>query len=164
MLEFGTDILKQLCVNDLLFENLIKILRAQCNFLANQAANLSCLRSSCSIKLPICIILVLFVILFFLVYKKGVGAVLLPILDSQAFALPTSHRIDNAVSPRQNGLYINKVYRNAPRRRLGCHLPVVMLRSCEVRESQRQTFENVFLITKTARRPLLGSLNLWSLA
>ena len=41
-------------------------------------------------------------------------------------------------SPRQNDLYnnINMVYRNAPRRRLDCHLPVVMLRSCEVRESQ----------------------------
>jgi hypothetical protein len=42
----------------------------------------------------------------FLVYKKGVGAVLLPILRAQAFALPHLHRIDNAVSPRQNGLYI----------------------------------------------------------
>ena len=50
--------------------------------------------------------------------KKGVGAVLLPILGTQALALPHPHRIDNAVSPRQNELYINKVYRNAPRRRL----------------------------------------------
>jgi len=42
-------------------------------------------------------------------------------------------------------------YRNAPRRRFGCHLPVVMLRVCEDLGSQRQTFENVFLIHKTAR-------------
>ena len=39
-------------------------------------------------------------------HKKGVGAVLLPILRAQAFALPHLHRIDNAVSPRQNELYI----------------------------------------------------------
>ena len=32
----------------------------------------------------------------------------LPILASQAFALPHSHRIDNAVSPRQNELYIKR--------------------------------------------------------
>ena len=42
-------------------------------------------------------------------------SVLLPILASKALALPTSHRIDNAVSSRQNELYIIKVYRNAPR-------------------------------------------------
>ena len=50
--------------------------------------------------------------------KKAQVSVLLPILEPKAFALPTSHRIDNAVSPRQHELYINKVYRNAPRRRL----------------------------------------------
>ena len=43
------------------------------------------------------------------------------------------------------------MYRNALHGRLGCHLPAVMLRVCEVLGSQRQTFENVFLIYKTAR-------------
>ena len=43
---------------------------------------------------------------FFLIHKKGVGSVLLPILELQAFALPPSHRIDNAHSPRQNEPYI----------------------------------------------------------
>ena len=85
--------------------------------------------------------------------KKAQVSVLLPILEPKAFALPTSHRIDNAVSPRQNELYIIKVYRNAPRRRFGCLLPAVMLRVCEVLGSQRQTFENVFLIYKTAFHP-----------
>ena len=46
--------------------------------------------------------------------SKGVGAVLLPILCQLALELLNSHRIDNAVSPRQHELYI-KVYRNAPR-------------------------------------------------
>jgi len=32
-------------------------------------------------------------------------SVSLPILEPKAFALPTSHRIDNAVSPRQHELY-----------------------------------------------------------
>ena len=91
--------------------------------------------------------------------KKGVGAVLPPILEPKAFALPTSHRIDNAVSPRQNELYIIKVYRNAPRRRFGCHLPAVMLRVCEVLGSQRQTFENVFLIYKTVHYPRIDNMN-----
>ena len=44
-----------------------------------------------------------------------------------------------------------KINRNAPRRRFGCHLSVVALDFCEVRISQRQTFENVFLIYKIAR-------------
>ena len=50
-----------------------------------------------------------------------------------------------------------EVYRYAPRRRFGCHLPVVGFgRVCEVRSPQRQTFENVFLIYKTARSPVAG--------
>ena len=82
---------------------------------------------------------------------------LLPIQVSKALALPTPHRIDNAVSPRQHELYINnKVYRNAPRRRFGCHLPVVVFGICEILDTQRQTFENVFLIYKTARSPATG--------
>lgn len=52
-------------------------------------------------------------------------SVLLPILDSQAFALPQSHRIDNAHQPTPARTIYYKVYRNAPRRRLGCHLSAV---------------------------------------
>ena len=51
-------------------------------------------------------------------------SVLLPILDTQAFALPPSHRIDNAHQPTP-ARTIYWVYRHAPRRRLGCHLPAV---------------------------------------
>jgi len=71
-------------------------------------------------------------------------SVLLPILESQALALPKPHRIDNAVSPRQNELYLKYIdtLHVTPR----CHLSVVVLRICEIRDSQRQTLENVFLI------------------
>ena len=37
-----------------------------------------------------------------------------------------------------------------------CHLSVVVLRICEIRDAQRQTFENVFLIYMTARSPIGG--------
>ena len=82
-------------------------------------------------------------------------SVLLPILASQAFALPHSHRIDNAVSPRQNELYIIR-YIDTLHVTLRCHLSVVSVRGCEVRDAQRQTFENVFLIYMTARSPTAG--------
>ena len=80
-------------------------------------------------------------------------SVLLPILASQALALPKPHRIDNAVSPRQYELY-NKRYIETHYVTLRCHLSVVVLRICEIRDAQRQTSENVFLIYKTARLPL----------
>ena len=41
---------------------------------------------------------------------------------------------------------------SVPRRRFGCHLPVVVFGICEILDTQRQTFENVFLIYMTARR------------
>ena len=76
-------------------------------------------------------------------------SVSLPILESQALALPKPHRIDNAVSPRQNELYIKR-YIDTLNVDARCHLSVVVLRICEIRDSQRQTSENVFLIYKIA--------------
>ena len=93
---------------------------------------------------------------FRLRHKKGVGVCSLPILDTQALALPNSHRIDNAHQPTPARTIYYKVYRNALRRRFGCHLPAVSLRICEIRVSQRQTFENVFPYNKTARLPTAG--------
>ena len=78
--------------------------------------------------------------------KKAQVSVSLPILVSKALALPTPHRIDNAVSPRQYELYINNVYRNALTQTLRCHLSVVVLGICEILDTQRQTFENVFSV------------------
>ena len=63
--------------------------------------------------------------LFPLVYKKGVGALSLAHPGTTGSRIASPHRIDNAVSPRQYELYIIWVYRNAPRRRLGCHLSAV---------------------------------------
>ena len=40
-----------------------------------------------------------------------------------------------------------------------CHLSVVALDFWEVHDSQRQTFENVFLIYKAARRPRVSKLS-----
>ena len=65
----------------------------------------------------------------------------MPVLEPKAFALPKSHRTDNAVSPRQHVIY--NVYKRTTQT-LRCHSPVVMSGSCEVLGSQRQTFENAF--------------------
>ena len=64
--------------------------------------------------------------------------------------IASPHRIDNAVSPRQYELYIIKVYRNAPRD-ASVVICLLWLGICEIRRAQRQTFENVFFIYKTAR-------------
>ena len=58
-------------------------------------------------------------------YKKGVGVCSSAHPGRIGLRIAPPHRIDNTVSPRQYELYINKVYRNAPRRRFGCHLSVV---------------------------------------
>ena len=44
-------------------------------------------------------------------------SVLLPILALQALALPKPHRIDNAVAHARTDYILNKVYRDALRRR-----------------------------------------------
>ena len=85
--------------------------------------------------------------------QKGVG------VCSSAHPEIVGSRIALSTQDRQRQLahastdYIIKVYRNALRRRLGCHLSVVEIGTCEIHDSQRQTFENVFLIYKIARRP-----------
>ena len=68
-------------------------------------------------------------------------SVSLPILGLQAFALPFPHRIDNADSPRQHGLYKYKYIETYLTQTSRCHLSVVgNWRVCEVRSPQRQTF------------------------
>ena len=79
---------------------------------------------------------------------------LLSILEPKAFALPTSHRTDNAYQPTPVRTIFSYIETHL-RRRLGCHLSAVMLRVCEVLGSQRQTFENVFSYNKTARSPTM---------
>ena len=79
-------------------------------------------------------------------------SVSLSILASWGLRIASPHRIDNAVSPRLHELYY-LVYRNAPRRHFGCHLPVVVFGICEILDTQRQTFENVFFIYMAAHRP-----------
>ena len=49
----------------------------------------------------------------------------MPILETQAFALPLPHRIDNAEKPTPVRIAKNNRYISVPRRRFGCHLPVV---------------------------------------
>ena len=79
-------------------------------------------------------------------------SVSLPILEPKAFALPTSHRIDNAEAHASTDYIINRYIETNQTQTPCCHLPAVMLRVCEVLGSQRQTFENVFLIYKTVNR------------
>ena len=50
-----------------------------------------------------------------MIHKKGVGVCFSAHPGTVGSRIALSHRIDNAVSPRQHGLYINKVYRNVPR-------------------------------------------------
>jgi len=88
--------------------------------------------------------------------KKGVGAVLQPILGTQALALPHPHRLDNAVSPRQNELYNIIRYIETLHADVSLSSACCRLGSCKVRALQRQTSENVFLIYKTARFTSLG--------
>jgi len=85
-----------------------------------------------------------------LIHKKGVGACFSAYPGTTGLRIASPHRIDNAVSPRQHGLYIIMY--------IETHHVTLRLSSvccgfgiCEVRCSQRQTFENVFLIYMTAR-------------
>ena len=86
-----------------------------------------------------------------MIQKRRRCLFLLPILEPKAFALPTSHRIDNAEAHARTDYIINMYIETYQTQTPCCHLPAVMLRVCEVLGSQRQTFENVFLIYKTAR-------------
>jgi hypothetical protein len=85
-----------------------------------------------------------------LTHKKGAGVCFSAHPGSTGSRIASPHRIDNAVSPRQYELYIIKVYRNAPRD-ASVVICLLWLGICEIRRAQRQTFENVFLIYKTAR-------------
>ena len=82
-------------------------------------------------------------------------SVSLPILASKALASPNPHRIDNAVSPRQNELYklryIETLHVDVSLSSVCCGSGI-----CEILDAQRQTFENVFLIYKAARSPTEG--------
>ena len=51
-----------------------------------------------------------------MIHKKGVGVCFSAHPGTTGLRIASPHRIDNAVSPRQHGLYkYNNVYRNAPR-------------------------------------------------
>ena len=77
-----------------------------------------------------------------------------PSCGLQAFALPHPLRISNAVSPRQHVLYINMLYRCVPRRRFGCHLPVVGLEFAKFVSHQDRRSKTSFLYIRPPALPL----------
>ena len=77
-----------------------------------------------------------------------------PSCGLQAFALPHPLRISNAVSPRQHVLYINMLYRCVPRRRFGCHLPVVGLEFAKFVSHQDRRSKTSFSYIRPPAYPL----------
>ena len=63
-----------------------------------------------------------------LTHKKGAGVCSFAHPGILGLRIASPHRIDNAYQPTPERTIYNELYRNAQRRRLGCHLSAVAMK------------------------------------